>query len=250
MCALYPPVTSEPSSTNVTSSGLCSDLCIVPPPVCICWQIINTGYSENLSANITYTPCGSETPVVLRIAAAVISVCSYNMPTGVTPDEPITVNNLGPCSDRCNEGCKCFLIEFDEPNADFEIFNCETKNIQTTNAASGAYLCSGTVPIATGPLTNLSITLVDPADFTCIIGPLGLRCNPVPVAPCICYGVAVPFDGSEHFITITDCAGSTQITGYFGGTYYICSQNGISADPSVIYSATMFGCGPGQCVEP
>jgi hypothetical protein len=250
MCALYPPVTSEPSSTNVTSSGLCSDLCVVPPPVCICWQIINIGYSENLSANITYTPCGSETPVVLRMAAAVISVCSYNMPTGVTTGDLITVNNLGPCSDRCNEGCKCFLIEFDEPDADFEIFNCETKNIQTTNAASGAYLCSGTVPIAIGPLTNFSITLVDPADFTCSIGPLGLRCNPVPVAPCICYGVAVPFDGSEHFITITDCAGSIQTPGYFGGTYYICSQNGISTDPSVTYSPTMFGCGPGQCVEP
>jgi hypothetical protein len=250
MCALYPPVTSEPSSTNVTSSGLCSDLCIVPPPVCICWQIINTEYVGGLSANITYTPCGSETPVVLRMVAEVISVCSYNMPTGVTPDEPFTVNNLGPCSSRCDEGCKCFLIEFDEPDADFEIFNCETKTIQTTNTVSGAYLCSGTVPIAIGTLANLSITLLDPADFTCSIGPLGLRCNPVPVAPCICYGVAVPFDGSEHFITITDCAGSTQITGYFGGTYYICSQNGISADPSVIYSATMFGCGPGQCVEP
>jgi hypothetical protein len=237
MCALYPPVTSEPSSTNVTSSGLCSDLCVVEPPVCICWQVINTGYEGGLSANITYTPCGSETPVVFRMVAEIISVCSYNVPTGVTPDEPFTVNNLGPCSSRCDEGCKCFFIEFDEPDADFEIFNCETKTIQITNTASGAYLCSGTVPIAIGTLANLSITLVDPAEFTCSIGPLGLRCNPVPIV-CPCWGVEL-LDGQT---ANGNCGTPTSVTNNTGtaAIFYICSTTLPTPPGGVSYTIAPF----------
>jgi hypothetical protein len=105
------------------------------------------------------------------------------------------------------------------------------------------YICANSIPIADATCSQFITISATAADCS-------LRECQAPVDLCICYGVSVPSDGNRHFITITDCAGSTQTTGYFGGTYYICSQNGILSDPNVSYSPTSFGCGPGQCVEP
>lgn len=217
MCALYPPVTSEPLSTNVTSSGLCSDLCVVPPPVCICWQIINDGFVTGVNPTITYTPCGSETPIVLTIAAEVLTVCSYNMPVGITTDEPITVNNLGPCALVCSNTCKCFFIEFDEPTANFQIFNCETQILETVTLTSGYYACSGTVPVVLSTVTNFSMTLVDPAQFTCTTS---LRCAAV-VATCYCWSIALGDGQGAQGI----CGGIVNTKSVVkAGTVYLCSE--------------------------
>ena len=214
-CAIYPPVSNIPTSINVTSSGLCSDLCIAPPPVCICWQVVNNAYVAGLTALVNFTPCGSETASSVIMEAEILNVCSYNMPTG----DNITVSNLGPCSALCNEGCKCFFIEFTEPTANFEIFSCKNNTIEINNITSGYYLCSGTVPIPVGTVTNLSMTLVDPSQFTCTAG--ALRCAAVPVV-CNCWAIDLE-DGQG---AIGDCNGIptnvTNNTGVFG-TFYICS---------------------------
>ena len=215
MCAIYPPVSDVPSSINVTSSGLCSDLCIAPPPVCICWQVTNTGYVAGLSASVTYIPCDSEVATTVIILGETLNVCSYNMPTGDT----INVVNNGPCVANCNTDCQCYLLEFVEPEATFQIYSCKTNTTETAIVNSNGYICSGTVPVPVTPVTGLTITLADPAAIQC--NPVTNRCQGVPVV-CNCWAIDLE-DGQG---AIGDCNGIptnvTNNTGLFG-TFYICS---------------------------
>jgi hypothetical protein len=137
------------------------------------------------------------------------------MPTG----DNITVTNLGPCASTCNTDCRCFLITFENPTVDFQIFDCELQEVTTVTLTSPYQVCSGTVPIPVTPVTSLSITLVDPAAFICVGS---LRCAGV-VLPCKCWSAvldveeSVTGDCNGDIISITNTTPSI-------GTFFICSQ--------------------------
>lgn len=214
-CAIYPPVASNPGGVNVTSSGFCSDACVVPPPVCICWEIVNNTYEAGINALVNFTPCGLETAYNVIMEGPTLNVCSYNMPTG----DNITVTNLSPCALTCNTDCRCFLLTFENPTVDFQIFDCELQEVTTVTLTSPYYACSATVPIPLTTATGLSMTLVDPTAFICVGA---LRCAAV-VLPCKCWSVvldveeSVTGDCNGDIISITNTTPSI-------GTFFICSQ--------------------------
>ena len=194
---------------------MCSDNCVAPPPVCICWNVVNTTYVAGVNALVNFTPCGLETAYNVIMEGPTLNVCSYNMPTG----DNITVTNLGPCALTCNTDCRCFLITFENPTVDFQIFDCELQEVTTVTLTSPYYACSATVPIPLTTATGLSMTLVDPSAFICVGA---LRCARV-VLPCKCWSVvldveeSVTGDCNGDIISITNTTPSI-------GTFFICSQ--------------------------
>ena len=249
ICSSTAPVSiNNPSSIVVTDSGLCgvSPLCTPPPfQVCSCWSIYNPTVATLGFSIAAICPAGPDPVEQAGTIAPLVTIYNCSVAPPVVANGLI-VTNTGPCSDYCGPipaVCVCYVIEATE-TCIVDYTDCNGLPVVGFSIQVGTtYICGSSIPIADATCSQFITIGATAADCS-------LRECQAPIDPCICYGVAVPFDGNEHFITITDCAGSTQTTGYFGGTYYICSQNGISTDPSVLYSATMFGCGPGQCVEP
>lgn len=241
MCAIYPPVSSVPSSINVTSSGLCSDLCIVPPPVCICWNVINTGFVGGQIASFTYKPCDSETPIEVTFSSANTHVCSNNIPVSISNSSPV---NQGPCSESCTDippACVCYSVVYVGPTCDFVVNSCKT-GLGTIAIPSGSFVCSYTIPVPTGGCAGVSDMTITPTGYPC--DPLG-RC--VPPSDCICYFVEMP----EGATTPLSCNGViTSFTAPTLGNYYLCTDGPF--DPSVtIISINGLCSDPGSpCVIP
>ena len=221
-CAIYPPVSNSPSSINVTSSGLCSDECVVPPPVCVCWRVMNTGFTAGEIANFTYIPCDSTIPVSVTFSSEHTRICSYNMPTG-TNIGPI---NEGPCTQSCTDippACVCYAVTYVGPTCDFVISSCKTGGLETIAIANGSFVCSYTIPVPTGSCTGLSDMTITPTGYPC--DGLG-RC--IPPSNCMCYQVEMPGGAT----TPLSCNGSiTSFTAPTTGLYDLCTDGPF--DPSV-----------------
>lgn len=246
ICSATAPV-SFGDPIVVTNTGLCGTAALCNPPplqICSCWELTNPEISDLPPLNFSVEALCPSGPLPVGQAGTIASgvslyFCSIASPIG---DPGLIITNTGPCGDYCGPipaVCVCYLLHATESCA-YTYTDCNGRPASGTLVIGDNYICAYSMPVL-DPACAQFVTTAATANV-CVDG----QCGP----SCICYGVGVPFDGNEHFVTITDCAGSIQTTGYFGGTYYICSQNGISTDPSVLYSATMFGCGPGQCVEP
>jgi hypothetical protein len=246
ICSSTAPVSiNNPSSIVVTDSGLCgvSPLCTPPPfQVCSCWSIYNPTVATLGFSIAAICPAGPDPVEQAGTIAPLVTIYNCSVAPPVVANGLI-VTNTGPCSDYCGPipaVCVCYLLHATESCA-YTYPDCNGRPASGTLVIGDNYICAYSMPLL-DPACADFVTIAATANV-CVDG----QCGP----PCICYVVTVPSDGNQHFITITDCLGNLIInTPYFGGTYYICSQNSILSDPNVSYSPTSFGCGPGQCVEP
>jgi hypothetical protein len=206
----------------------------VPPPVCICWNVINTGFAGGEIATFTYKPCDSETPIEVTFSSANTHVCSNNIPVSISNSSPV---NQGPCSESCTDippACVCYSVVYVGPTCEFVINSCKT-GLETVTIVSGSLVCSYTIPVPTGGCTGVSDMTITPTGYPC--DGLG-RC--VPPSECLCYEVEM----SAGSTTPLSCnAVITSFTAPTTGIYYLCTDGPF--DPSVTILSII-----GLCSDP
>ena len=221
ICSKTAPIlTSNPTKvtytiTNTNIECTTDKFCIVPPPICYCWEITTPG-----KCLYNYRDCDGVNQQA-GLNSGINYLCSITEPTQAIPAlcKPSTVVNLGTCADIpiCSQiPCYCWIVELSGP-CTYDYLDCSGILLQANFGAGNNYICSQVIPTQTvGQICEIPL----------VINNLGL-CGEVTCAPpCECYTVVV--NGTDADISYVNCDGIVINVTLPHNTdqtpYYICSR--------------------------
>jgi hypothetical protein len=243
VCAQYTPVILDGTVTITAAADCGSELCVVPPPACLCWGI---SVLNKAPSTTTYTNCDNIEITVNAFYGDSFEVCSPNSP--ITTNGTIATN--GPCNIDCGSGlCICYQVLVTSNDSNPATIDLRTRTcdfpfvfVNTTITSGTPFLtCSSSFPEVLSADPNAVINIVVSSGVDCV------DCQ-VPV-PCVdCYEIVTTAPTTQ--INWINCDGISMNQTSDPGIYRICSLTIPTTDPIVTPILAPFDCDSGLCVTP
>lgn len=231
-----PTLTSDPAEvtytiTNTNIECTTDNFCVVPEPICYCWQINNLGLCE-----YQYRDCqGVYNTTILNIGISYL--CSIVEPTQIDPVlcKIPTVINLGTCEDIpiCNPTpCYCYSVfTNNKQTTSVRYTDCDGVSIVVdlpqNTIQNPYYICSRTIPA--GLIT--AVELGNCADIAVCV-------------PGLCQFFVINPNNTSGNVTYKDCLGVTVNipVSFTERPFTICAQAIIAVTPGILYTDTNITC--------
>ena len=240
-----PPI--APCSVCNTQECCCVVIPVIPVAPCVCY-IAEIACESRLDCVLTSTSC-TGTPEYLYVTGGsteIIYLCSSTVPefSGTSLITPLSLScAAGDCVPPPPCVSTCYEIFVNDAGTSLTYFDCTTEQTVVQTLIAGTYyICSGTLPQATGSAT-ITVLLNNCALGECV------------APPCVstCYEVIVSYSDTIRTISYLDCETGNIITmDTQGGIYYLCSVTipTISSGTFIAVNILALNCATGECVLP